>query len=540
MSGPLPMDLRSNPFPSRRSPVMAVNGVVATSQPLAAQAGLQILREGGNAVDAALATAMALTVLEPTSNGIGSDAFALIWDGQTLHGLNASGRWPAGESAEALREAGHARVPQRGWRSVTVPGAPALWHDLSQRFGRLDPQRLLQPAIDFAENGFAVSPVIATLWQRAMPNFTGTGDEALSGWAETFMRAGETPQPGQIWTSPGHARCLRGLSERGLMDFYTGEVARALASHAARTGGTLTEDDLAAHRNEWVTPIGVRYGDLDLWEIPPNGQGIAALQALAILDGLPAREHAALDPERLHLQIEAMKLGFADAYRYVADPALAEVDVEGMLDAGYLARRRGMVGERAQAPGPGELPRGGTVYLCACDRDGLMVSLIQSNYMGFGSGVVAPELGVSYQNRGHGFDLDADHPNVAAPGKRPRHTIIPAFLTRDGQAVGPFGVMGGEMQPQGHLQVTAGLADHGLNPQAVMDMPRWKWNRGLELELEPGADEALVSALRARGHAVSVAADSLGFGRGQMIVRLPSGAYAAGSEPRADGAAVGY
>ena len=389
-----------------------------------------------------------------------------------------------------------------------MPGAPAAWHDLQQRFGKLDPAQLLAPAIDFAENGFAMTPVISELWQRAAPDFLGEDDPALAGWRETFTRGGQPPSAGDLWLSPGHARCLRTLRDRGIMDFYNGEIAQAMVDYAAATGGTLSLADLDAHANEWVQPISMRYGDLELWEIPPNGQGIAALQALGILDALPSRGGEPLDPERLHLQIEAMKLGFADTYRYVADPAKADVNTPGMLDANYLAARAALIGDAAATPAAGSLPRGGTVYLCACDRDGMMVSLIQSNYMGFGSGVVASDVGVSFQNRATGFNLEDDHPNLAAPGKRPRHTIIPGFLTRNGQALGPFGVMGGEMQPQGHLQVTAGLADHAMNPQSVLDMPRWRWVEGLDVELEPDADPALVSALAARGHQVSVAEDS--------------------------------
>ena len=534
------MDLIASPFPSRRSSILSANGVVATSQPLAAQAGLEVLRDGGNAVDAALATAMALTVLEPTSNGIGSDAFALIWDGDRLHGINASGRWPAAASAEALRAAGHDQVPQLGWQAVTVPGCVAMWADLSERFGRLDPARLLAPAITYARDGFPLSPVIATLWNRAAPGFDPALDPAIAGWTEVFTRGGVPPSAGDIWHSPGHAACLEGLAERGLRDFYDGRIAEALVAYSQATGGMLTADDLAGHANEWVEPIGARYGDVDVWEIPPNGQGIAALQAMAMLDGLPVREHPALSVDSLHLQIEAMKLAFADAYAYVADPSVVEVPTRGMLDAHYIASRRALVGDRAQAPAAGSPPRGGTVYLCAVDRDGMMVSFIQSNYHGFGSGVVMPEFGISLQNRAAGFVLEADHPNVAAPGKRPRHTIIPAFLTRAGEAVGPFGVMGGEMQPQGHLQVVAAMEDHDASPQAALDMPRWKWVSGNTVELEPGADPGLVAGLRERGHDVVVASDSLGFGRGQIIRRLVSGAYAAGSEPRTDGAAAGY
>jgi len=499
-----------------------------------------MLQKGGNAVDAALATAMALTVLEPTSNGIGSDAFALVWDGERLHGLNASGRWPAANSAQAMRDAGHDHMPQLGWPAVTVPGCVSMWGDLSERFGSLDPEQLLEPAIGFARDGFPVSPVISQLWARAETIFDPRLDASIAGWTETFTRAGRVPRAGDMWSSPGHARCLQGLADRGFRDFYEGEIAAAIVNYAAGTGGVMSAQDLADHRNEWVEPIGARYGDVDIWEIPPNGQGIAALPALAILDELPARDRPPLDAERLHLQIEAMKLGFGDAYTYVADQQVVDVPVEGMLDADYLASRRALIGERARMPDAGQPPKGGTVYLCAADRNGMMVSLIQSNYHGFGSGVVVPELGLALQNRGAGFVLQPGHLNEAAPGKRPRHTIIPAFLTRAGEALGPFGVMGGEIQPQGHLQVVAAMEDHDLSPQAALDMPRWKWIAGQTVQFEPGTDPALVDALRARGHDVVVMEDSIGFGRGQIICRLPSGAYAAGSEPRADGAAVGY
>ncbi|MFT5176673.1 MAG: gamma-glutamyltranspeptidase/glutathione hydrolase [Gammaproteobacteria bacterium] len=535
-----PLDLNRCPFPSRRSPVLSANGVVAASQPLAAQAGLSMLQKGGNAVDAALATAMALTVLEPTSNGIGSDAFALIWDGKQLHGLNASGRWPAANRAQAMRDAGHLGMPQIGWPTVTVPGCVSMWGDLSERFGTLDATQLLEPAIGFARDGFPVSPVISQLWARAQPNFAARLDPGIGGWTQTFTRDGQVPGAGDMWRSPGHARCLQGLADRGFGDFYCGEIAAEIIKYAATTGGLMSAQDLAEHRNEWVQPISARYGDVDVWEIPPNGQGIAALQALAILDGLPARDRPPLDAQRLHLQIEAMKLGFGDAYTYVADPQVVAVPVQGMLDPDYLAARRALIGERARMPDAGSPPKGGTVYLCAADRNGMMVSLIQSNYHGFGSGVVVPELGLALQNRASGFVLQPGHLNEAAPGKRPRHTIIPGFLTRAGEALGPFGVMGGEIQPQGHLQVVAAMQDHGMSPQAALDMPRWKWTVGQTVEFEPGTDSALIEALRARGHDAIVMDDSLSFGRGQIIRRLSSGAYAAGSEPRTDGAAVGY
>jgi len=534
------MTLTDYPFASRRSALLAANGVVATSQPLAASAGLAMLAKGGNAVDAALATAIALTVLEPTSNGIGSDAFVILWDGEKLEGINGSGRWPASLSAGGLRDEGHAHMPERGWPSVTVPGAPALWHDLHARYARLSVEELTAPAIAYAEEGYPVSPVVSQLWRNAAPIFLGGADAAFAGWREVFTRDGVTPRAGERWYSPGHAACLRALSKGGFREFYEGDVARRLAAYARDTGGFLTEDDLAAHHSEWVDPIRVGYRGYDVWEIPPNGQGIAALIALGLLDDMDLASLPHAGEAIWHLQIEAMKLGFADAYRYVADPEHASLPVEGLLDAAYLAERAALIGERAQAPESGRPPGSGTVYLCTADRDGMMVSFIQSNYSGFGSGVVVPDLGISLQNRAANFTLEAGHLNEAAAGKRPRHTIIPGFITRNGRPVGPFGVMGGEMQPQGHVQVVSSMLDHGLNPQAALDAPRWQLAGGLEVNFEPGTDEGVLSALAARGHRPVMAADRLAFGRGQIIVQLEEGAYAAGSEPRTDGAALGY
>jgi gamma-glutamyltranspeptidase/glutathione hydrolase len=534
------MNLSHYPYASKRMPVLADNGAVATSQPLAAQAGLKALRDGGCAVDAAIAAAAALTVLEPTSNGIGSDAFAIVWDGEKLHGLNASGRWPRASSASSLRERGFDAVPERGWPSVTVPGAPAAWADLHQRFGRLEMSDLLQPAIEYAECGFPVSPVIAHLWKNAAPLFLVPDRPEFDGWRQTFAPGGQTPHAGERFFSAGHAWTLKAFAERGIRDFYLGQVAERIVAYAEASGGDLTADDLAAHHSEWVEPISTRYGDCQVWEIPPNGQGIAALIALAILDEMALHEHDHASASLWHLQIEAIKLGFADAYRYVADPDFAALPVNGLLDDGYIASRRSLIGDQARLPEAGRPPGGGTVYLCTADRDGMMVSFIQSNYMGFGSGVVVPESGISLQNRGAGFTLESAHPNEAAGGKRPRHTILPGFLTRNGDAVGPFGVMAGEMQPQGHLQVISGMLDHDLNPQATLDAPRWRIGDGLQVNVEPGTDPAVIEALEARGHRVVTAPNSYSFGRGQIIERRENGVYVAASEPRADGAAVGY
>lgn len=534
------MNLNDYPYASQRMPVLADNGAVATSQPLAAQVGIKTLQAGGSAVDAAIATAAALTVLEPTSNGIGSDAFAIVWDGEKLHGLNGSGRWPKASSAAALRVQGLSAVPERGWASVTVPGAPAAWHELHARFGRLEMSALLEPALDYAERGFPVSPVIAYLWNGAMEMFAAPNRPEFEGWRATFAPEGSAPSAGERFVSPGHAWTLRTLAERGLRDFYEGEVAERMAAYARASGGDLNLDDLASHQSEWVDPISAPYGECEVWEIPPNGQGIAALIALFILDGLELHRYPHASPDLWHLQIEAMKLAFADAYRYVADPACVDVPVRGLLNRGYIESRRALIGDQARLPEAGDPKNGGTVYLCTADRDGMMVSFIQSNYMGFGSGVVVPGTGISLQNRAAGFTLAPGHRNEAAGGKRPRHTILPGFLTRNGRALGPFGVMAGEMQPQGHVQVVSGLLDHGLNPQAVLDAPRWRVGDGLEVSMEPGMAPETVAALEVRGHRVSVAPTRYTFGRGQIIQRRDNGVYVAASEPRTDGAAVGY
>ncbi len=534
------MNLSHYPYVSKRMPVLADNGAVATSQPLAAQAGLKVLQNGGSAVDAAIATAAALTVLEPTSNGIGSDAFAIVWDGKKLHGLNGSGRWPRASTAASLRDQGFNAVPERGWSSVTVPGAPAAWQDLHQRFGRLEMGALLEPAISYAEAGFPVSPLIAHLWNESTAVFLVPNRPEFDGWRQTFTPQSLAPRAGERFFSPGHAWTLKTLAERGIRDFYQGQVAERISAYAKASGGELAADDLASHQSEWVEPISTAYGDCRVWEIPPNGQGIAALIAFAILEEMDLHEHEHAGASLWHLQIEAMKLAFADAYRYVADPSCADVPVEGLLDSDYIASRRALIGGQARLPEAGRPPNGGTVYLCTADRDGMMVSFIQSNYMGFGSGVVVPETGISLQNRGAGFTLEPGHRNEAAGGKRPRHTILPGFLTRSGAAVGPFGVMAGEMQPQGHLQVVSGMLDHDLNPQAVLDAPRWRVGDGLHVNLEPGADPEVVAGLEARGHRVTVAPNAFTFGRGQIIERRENGVYVAASEPRADGAAVGY
>ena len=520
-------------------PTYAANGAVATSQPLAAQAGLEVLREGGNAVDAAIATAAALTLMEPTSNGLGSDAFALIWDGQKVHGLNASGRSAGGLDVDALRAKDQQAVPSRGWSAVTVPGAVDAWGMMSERFGRKTLGELLQPALRYAQDGFPVSPVVAYFWKLAAAEYGNFPEAEFAGWRETFMRDGKAPDVGERWFSHGHAATLKRLIEAGSRDFYEGQLASEIVAFAKATGGPLRADDLAGHHGEWVDPISIDYRDHTVWEIPPNGSGIIALEAMGILNGLPAGgTHVSVDS--WHVQIEAMKLSYADGFRYVADPQKSTVPIGGLLDPDYLDQRRSLIGEKAGSPLAGKPPRGGTIYLCAADKDGMMVSFIQSNYQGFGSGVVVPGRGISMQNRGHGFSLEPGHLNEAAPGKRPYHTIIPGFLTRGSKAVGPFGVMGGYMQPPGHLQVVSGTVDHNLNAQAVLSAPRWRVEDGMTVSLESTTPLEVVKGLEQRGHQIQFPEHDIGFGRGQIIWRREDGCYEAGTETRADGQVAAY
>lgn len=527
--------------PGAHQGVIASNGVVTTSQPLAAQVGLDILRRGGNAVDAAIATAATLTVVEPCSNGIGGDAFALVWDGTSVHGLNGSGRSPAALSAATLRGHGMSQVPNRGWLPVTVPGAPAAWKDLHDRFGRLPFAELLEPAALYAENGFAVSPVVAWSWQLQVgPGHKNFTEPEFAGFLPAFSLDGKAPAVGDIWRNQEMANTLRSIGSSGSADFYRGEIADRIVAFAQSTGGLLSAADLATHTSTWVDPISTNYRGFDVWEIPPNGQGIAALIALNILEGFELSSVGQHSTDSLHWQIESMKLGFADAQTFVADTDLADVPVAELLSKDYAAQRRSLIGATAITPSAGDPEHGGTVLLAAADRDGMMVSFIQSNYEGFGSHVVVPGTGVALQNRGAGFSLEPGHRNELAPGKRPFHTIIPGFLTQNGRAVGPFGVMGGHIQPQGHLQTVVNTVDYHQDPQASLDQPRFRWDRGREVLLEPGLSEAVLAQLSARGHELTVTDALAQFGRGQIIWRLPSGAYIAGSDHRADGHPVGY
>jgi gamma-glutamyltranspeptidase/glutathione hydrolase len=554
------------PYASRRLPVFARRGVVATSEPLAAQAGLRILERGGNAVDAAIATAAALTVVEPTCNGVGGDAFALVWDGTRLHGLNGSGRALSAHVPKLFRDLGHSHVPPRGWLPVTVPGVPAAWSDLHRRFGRLPFEAVFEPAIEYARDGFPVAPITAMRWHSSASIYTSgpVDDPALGAFRDTFTNDGRAPRAGDVWALPDLARTLRELAESGCESFYRGRLADTMASFAESTGGYLTRRDLAAHESTWVEPIHAGYRGHELWGMPPNSQGIAALSALAILEGLDLARYPRDSAESHHLQLEAMKIALGDAYGYVTDASLASQPASLRLTKEYATERRALIGDVALSAPPSTTPRGGTVYLCTADADGMMVSFMQSNYsgwlLGFGSGVVVPGTGIALHSRACGFSLDEKHPNVIAPGKRPFHTLAPAFLTRGGRALGPFGIMGGPVQTQAQVQFVVNQVDYGLNPQACVDAPRFQWLAGNRVEVELGVSSQVMLGLVARGHDVQPCvefaavpprltgaalggggiASSGDFGKAQVIRRLENGVYVAASDWRADGCAVGY
>ena len=522
-----------------RTPVFARN-LVATSQPLAAQAGLAILRSGGNAVDAAIAAAAVIALVEPVSNGLGSDCFAIIWDGRKLHGLNASGWSPAAWDKSYFERVNNGSIPQRGWNSVSVPGCIAGWMEMHGKMGKLPFADLMAPAIEYAERGYAVSTIVQRKWQAQVGILKNQ-----PGFSEHFMPRGRAPHVGERFIPAGAAATLRRLAESGGRDFYEGETAARLVAHSAANGGALSAADLAEYRPDWVDTLSIDYNGYQVHEIPPNGQGIAALMALGMLRHFDLRS---LDPEGAesrHLQIEAMKCAFADVYQHVADPRHMRFAPQVLLDDDYLRERAALISRtRASDFSHGAPPTGGTIYMSTADESGMMVSFIQSNYMGFGSGVVVPGTGVSLQNRGFGFSADPAHCNVVAPRKRPFQTIIPAFLTRDGQPVMSFGVMGGNMQPQGHMQTLLRMLDYGQNPQAACDAPRFKVHRGLDVDLEATMPKEVSQALAACGHNITATEDPyMDFGSGQFIWRLSEDledGYVAASDSRRDGHAAGY
>ena len=535
----------SNPYTSTRLPVFARN-IVSTSHPLAAQAGLRILWRGGNAVDAAIAAAAVLTIVEPVSCGLGSDAFCILWDGKALHGLNASGRAPQAWTPEYFQNkyGDYAmQPPKRGIDSVTVPGAVASWVAMSERFGKLPFADLLQSAIEIAERGYLLSVVVQEKWAAAVQELRGQ-----PGFADHLLPWGRAPQVGELFQFPAAARGLRAIANTKGQAFYGGEIAHALEKFSHAHGGSLKASDFAAYQAEWVAPIAQNYRGHTLHEIPPNGQGIAALITLGILGNFDLAALTLDGVDSQHLQIEAMKLAFADVYRYVADAQSMEVTAQQMLEPLYLKQRAGLIDmKKAQDFKAGNPVKGGTIYLTAADENGMMVSFIQSNYMGFGSGCVEPAFGISLQNRGHAFAVRTgglNPANLVAPGKRPFHTIIPAFLTKDGQPVMSYGVMGANMQPQGHVQTLVRMLDYQQNPQTACDAPRWRYNDGLVINVESAMDPHTVKGLQALGHQMEVINDSYqDFGSGQFIWRMGDPkvqGYVAASDSRRDGLVAGF
>ena len=522
----------ANPYAWPRKPLLARNAV-ATSQPLAAQAGLQMLAQGGSAVDAILATAITLTLVEPVSNGIGSDAYAIVWDGRKLHGLNASGRSPAAWTPEYFRDRGG--MPVRGWDTVTVPGCVAAWAEMHARWGKLPFKKLFERAIEYGREGFLVSPTIAGQWAKQVPEL-----KDQPGFAGAFLPDGRPPRAGERFTFKRHAKVLEAIAATKGKAFYKGEYAEKLEAAAKKQGGALRASDMAANRPDWVKTLEMSYRGYTLHEIPPNGQGVVALMALGMLEHFDVRSHEVDGADSLHLQIEAMKLAFADARAYVADlDHMRPVRPEHLLDKEYLKSRAKLINmKRAQDFGHGKPTASGTVYLTAADASGMMVSFIQSNYMGFGSGVVVD--GISLQNRGGTFTLQPGHPNQVGPGKRPYQTIIPGFVTKERKPLMSFGVMGGTMQPQGHAQVLIRIADYGQSPQAACDGPRFRVVQGLDVSVEnDGFRPSVLEDLQRRGHRIVTIDDYNQFGSCQAIWKLEDGYFVA-SDPRRDGQAVGY
>jgi gamma-glutamyltranspeptidase / glutathione hydrolase len=505
--------------------------VVATSSPAAAQVGLSVMERGGNAVDAAVAVAATLSVVEPTMNGVGGDLFALVWDGAALHGLNASGRSPRAWSFE--RFAARGAIPELGWDAVTVPGAVSGWVALSERFGSLAFGDLLQPAIRYAREGFPVLPKMAALWAEAPSRFADFAE-----FRRVFLPGGRAPRAGELFRLPDLARSLEAIADTRGAALYQGELGQRLAQAACEAGGAITLADLEQHEPSFVAPIAVDFHGARVCEPPPNGQGLAALIALGILRHLPLAELGPEHPDAVHFQLEAMKLAFADCARHVADPARMRISPDELLSEARLSRLAERVSaSRAALPLPGPRRDHGTVYATTADREGRMVSLIQSNYLGFGSGVVVPHTGISLQNRGLGFSLDPEHPNRVAGGALPYHTIMPGMLLEGGQASMSFGVMGGHMQPQGHVQMVLATRLFGRDPQAACDAPRWYVAPDGRVGLEPELEAALGASLRERGHALLASPATILFGGAQAICKLDS-FYCAGSDRRKDGQAV--
>lgn len=532
-------------YPSRRNVVYAKNGMACTSVPLGAQVGLEVLKAGGNAMDAAVAMAAGMPLFEPTGNGLGSDAFALVWAGKakTLYGLNASGVAPAALSADTIKELGFMEMPKAGWLPTMVPGAPAGWAELNRRFGSKPLTELFAPAIAYARQGVPVPVNVSHQWARDSQRIKKAMEENPAPhayWWKSFMKEDGSPYAvGDLFRWEEYAATLEELAATDCESYYRGPLMEKMVSFSRETGGYFTEDDFRNYRPAWVEPITANYRGYTVCEIPPNGHGITVLMALNILNGMtlaPDRESA----DTYHKIMEAIKLAFADTKTYVADPRYMKTKVADMLSEEYAARRRALITDKALTPQAGDPSCGGTIYLCTADAEGNMVSWIQSNYTTFGAGVAVPGTGISFQNRGANFSLDPSSDNCLSGGKKSYHTIIPGFLLKDGQAVGPFGVMGAFMQPQGHVEVLVNTIDYHMNPQEALDAPRVQWIGDKHIQLEREAGPEIAEALAAMGHEVEVIDDRINMGRGQIIWRTENGLLIGGTEPRCDGTVAAW
>ncbi len=531
-------DACSQRFSSQRQLTMSCRGAVATSQPLAANAGLTVMQEGGNAFDAALAAAAALTVVEPTSNGLGGDCFALFSAGGKVTGMNASGWLPGSYPRSLLQKIAEEqeKLGPYGWEAVTVPGQLAGWKYLRENYAILDWEKILKPAIKYAREGFPVSPVVARSWKKAVKKYQeNLKDRFLKHFLANFSKDGRTPHPGEVWQNHNQADTLEKLADNGVDDFYKGELAEKFIEFARSSGGYISEQDLAEFEVKPVKPLKINYRGHEIFELPPNGQGLIALQALKILSKWEFDNFNSI--EEMHMRIEALKQAFADGKKYVADPEKISYNPESLLEDEYIKNKRKKIKNQAVSPQPGNIDTGGTVYLAAMDNKGNSVSFIQSNYTGFGSGIVIPETGIALHNRGYNFDTDKNSNNFPEPRKRPYHTIIPGYLrSQDDKLAGPFGVMGGYMQPQGHMQVLQNLIDYNFNPQEALDAPRWRWQDNKKIFLETTYSANTAQRLADRGHEVFFSRNKGKFGRGQIILRDQNkGIIIGASEPRADG-----
>ena len=525
-----------------RYSVAGLNGMVCSSSNLASGAGLEILKKGGNAIDAAIATAAVLTVVEPVSNGLGGDAFAIVYlkDEDKLYGLNASGYSPKSLSIDAVKALNYNHMPKHGWLPVMVPGQPKAWAELSQKFGKLPLTEVLKPAINYALNGYPLSPVVAKLWQKyVLKNREEFAQSSIfNEWFRMFTKDGEPYKFGEVVKFPKLAKSLRIIGETNAKAFYEGEIAEKIVAQSKRDGGFIRMEDLRDYELEWVDPISVKYRGYDVYELPPNGQGIVTLMALNTLSNFDFAKKE--DIYTYHHQFEAMKMAFEDAFKFVSDPKEMKEDYHKYLSPEYGRMKASLIKDEAYMPNDLEPARSGTVYLCTADKDGNMVSYIQSNYMDFGSGVVIEDYGIAMENRGFDFSLNPEAINALKGHKRSYHTIIPGFLCKDNKPIGPFGVMGGYMQPQGHVQVLMNYIDFHLNPQMCLDAPRWQWKKGKEFIVEPDFDKDMVKKLQNLGHIVNVAEDNLSFGRAEFITRLDSGIYVGATESRTDGSVAAY